>query len=246
MYPTRRTTILIAEEHDHTRGFLADNLTADGYRTLVACDRAKALALLSVERPELIVVDINGRTLELLDAVRSGEGIAGQIDPDTPLIVLTGDPSRLHRIRVLERGGDDVVHKPFSYPELRARIGAVLRRSEIRRGARVLRAGPIVIDVRSREVRVFDRPVELSAKEYDLLVTLAGEPTRVFTRAELLRGVWGLHTFGHTRTLDSHASRLRRKLCGDGHDKLVINVWGVGYRLIDGELHRMQSPAAVR
>jgi DNA-binding response OmpR family regulator len=234
MYLTRRTTILIAEEHDHTRGFLADNLTADGYRTLVACDRAKALALLSTERTELIVVDVNGRTLELLDAVRSGEGIAGQVDPDIPLIVLTRDPSRLHRIRVLEHGGDDVVQKPFSYPELRARIGAVLRRSEIRRGARVLRAGPIVIDVRSREVRVFDRPVELSAKEYELLVMLAGDPTRVFTRAELLRGVWGLHTFGHTRTLDSHASRLRRKLCGDGHDKLVINVWGVGYRLIDG------------
>ena len=95
-----------------------------------------------------------------------------------------------------------------------------------------------MIDVRSREVRVSDRPVELSAKEYDLLVTLAGEPTRVFTRAELMRGVWGLQTFGHTRTLDSHASRLRRKLCGDGDDKLVINVWGVGYRLIDGELHR--------
>jgi DNA-binding response OmpR family regulator len=110
----------------------------------------------------------------------------------------------------------------------------LLRRSELRREARILRAGPIVIDVRSRDVRVFDRAVELSAKEYDLLVTLAGEPTRVFTREELLRGVWGLQTFGRTRTLDSHASRLRRKLCGDGHDKLVINVWGIGYRLVDG------------
>jgi DNA-binding response OmpR family regulator len=221
---TTTSTILLADEHGATRAFLADNLTADGYRVLIAPDRAKALALLTTAHPDLILVDVNGRTLELLDAVRSGEGIAGQADPDTPLIVLTGDPNRLQRIRVLERGGDDVVQKPFSYPELRARIGAVLRRSEIRRGARVLRAGPIVIDVRSREVRVFDRPVELSAKEYDLLVALAGEPTRVFTRAELLRGVWGPQTFGHTRTLDSHASRLRRKLCGDGHDKLVINV----------------------
>ena len=160
--------------------------------------------------------------------------------------MLSRDADRLQRIRVLERGGDDVVRKPFAYPELRARIAAVLRRSELRRRTRILRAGPIVIDVRSREVRVFDRPVELSAKEYDLLVTLAGEPTRVFTRAELMRGIWGLQTFGHTRTLDSHASRLRRKLCGDGDDKLVINVWGVGYRLIDGELHRTQPPAAVR
>ena len=105
--------------------------------------------------------------------------------------MLSRDADRLHRIRVLERGGDDVVRKPFAYPELRARIAAVLRRSELRQNARILRAGPIVIDVRSREVRVFDRPVELSAKEYDLLVTLAGEPTRVFTRAELMRGDLG-------------------------------------------------------
>ena len=89
-------------------------------------------------------------------------------------------------------------------------------------------------------------PVELSAKEYDLLVTLAGAPTRVFTREELMRGVWGLKTFGHTRALDSHAFRLRRKLCGDSPDKLVINVWGVGYRLIDGELPRGVTPTAVR
>ena len=240
------STILVAEEHDATRAFLASNLAADGYRVLLAPDRAKALALLSTSHPDLILVDINGRTLELLDAIRSGEGLAGWGDPDTPLIVLSGDADRLQRIRVLDRGGDDVVKKPFAYPELRARIAAVLRRSELRRRTRILRAGPIAIDVRSREVRVFDRPVELSAKEYDLLIALAGEPTKVFTRAELMRGVWGSHTFGHSRTLDSHASRLRRKLCGDGPYKLVINVWGVGYRLVDGELHRMQAPAAVR
>ena len=232
------STILLADEHDATRAFLADNLTADGYRVLIAPDRTKALALLATGHPDLILVDVNGQTLALLDAIRSGDGIAGRVDPDTPLIVLSHDADRLQRIRMLERGGDDVVRKPFAYPELRARIAAVLRRSEIRRAGRVLRAGPIVIDVRLREVRVFDRPVELSAKEYDLLVTLAGEPTRVFTREELLRRVWGFQTFGRTRTLDSHASRLRRKLCGEGRDKLVVNVWGVGYRLCD--------PAAVR
>ena len=228
------STILLAEDNDATRAFLADQLTADGYQVLIAHDRAKALALLSVHDPDLIVVDINGQTLELVDAVRSGEGVAGRADPDTPLIVLSARADDLHRIRVLEHGSDDVVAKPFSYAELRARIAAVLRRSDTRRGSRILRAGPIAIDVRSREVRVADRPVELSAKEYDLLVTLAGEPTRVFTRAELMRGVWGLQTFGHTRTLDSHAHRLRRKLCGDSGDRLVINVWGIGYRLIDG------------
>jgi DNA-binding response OmpR family regulator len=117
----------------------------------------------------------------------------------------------------------------------------VLRRSQVRRSARILRAGPITIDVRSREVRVAERLVELSAKEYELLVTLAGEPTRVFTRAELMRGVWGVHTFGHSRTLDSHACRLRRKLCADRPEKLVINVWGVGYRLIDRDSKRTRA-----
>ena len=208
-------TILVAEEHDATRAFLADNLTADGYRVLIAPDRPAALALLSTAHPDLILVDVNGQTLALLDAIRCGDGLAGRVDPDTPLIVLSRDADRLQRIRVLERGGDDVVRKPFAYPELRARIAALLRRSQVGRGARVLRAGPIVIDVRSRAVRVSGRPVELSAKEYQLLVTLAAEPTRVFTREELLRSIWGRETFGHTRTLDSHASRLRRKLCGE-------------------------------
>ena len=165
--------------------FCSDNLSADGYRVLVAPDRAKALALLSTAHPDLIVVDVNGQTLELLDAVRSGEGIAGRADPDTPMIVLSRDADRLQRIRLLERGGDDVVKKPFAYPELRARIGAVLRRSQTtRRGRRIVRAGPVVIDVRSREVRVGERRVELSATEYRLLLALAGDPHRVFTRTD--------------------------------------------------------------
>jgi DNA-binding response OmpR family regulator len=233
----QRQTILVTDENDATRAFLAENLIADGYDVLVAGDRTKALALLTTMHPDLILVDVNGQTLELLDAIRSGDGLAGRADPDTPLIVLSRDADRLQRIRVLDRGGDDVIRKPFAYPELRARIAAVLRRSERRRSTRLLRAGPITIDVRSREVRVADRPVPLSAKEYDLLVMLADEPSRVFTRAELMRGIWGVSTFGHSRTLDSHASRLRRKLCGDRDDKLVINVWSIGYRLVDGDPH---------
>ena len=136
------STILLAEEHEATRSFLAANLAADGYRVLVAPDRAKALALLSTAHPDLVVVDVNGQTLELLDAVRSGDGIAGQVDPDVPLIVLSRDADRLQRIRVLERGGDDVVRKPFAYPELRARIAAVLRRSEIAAGSAGAARGP--------------------------------------------------------------------------------------------------------
>lgn len=234
---TNASTILVAEETESTRRFLSDNLAADGYRVLCAGDRAKALALLSTAHPDLLLADVNGETLALLDAVRSGEGV-GRVDSDTPLIALSRDADRLQRIRMLECGCDDVIKKPFAYPELRARIAAVLRRSRVGTGTRLLRAGPVIIDVRSREVRVAGRRVELTAKEYALLVALAGEPTRVFTRAELLRSVWGFDTFGRTRTLDSHAARLRRKLCGEGDEKLVVTVWGVGYRLCDPEVLR--------
>ena len=153
--------------------------------------------------------------------------------------MLSRDADRLQRIRVLERGGDDVVRKPFAYPELRARIAAVLRRSRAtRRGRRIVRAGPIVIDVRSREVRVFERPVELSAKEYELLVTLAGEPTRVFTREELMRASGGCRRSGAPGRSTATRPGCAASCAASGDDKLVINVWGVGYRLMMG-MHRM-------
>jgi DNA-binding response OmpR family regulator len=230
---TQTQTILVAEEHTATRNFLVDNLAADGYRALAAEDRAKALALLDVEHPDLVVVDVNGETLDLLDAVRSATGLASRTDPDTPLIVLTGRVDAIHRIRLLERGGDDVVSKPFAYPELRARIAAMLRRTQRPPSSRLRRIGPVTIDVPGREVRVEDEPVELSAKEYELLLALSSDPTRVFTRDELLRDVWGFRGPVRTRTLDSHAHRLRQKVSRPGAAKLVVNVWGVGYRLCD-------------
>ena len=228
----RERTVLIAEEDEVTRAFVADNLAADRYRVRVADSREKALAILSVEQPDVIVVDINGKTLDLIDAIRTGDGLASRIDPDTPLIVLTSRVDELHRIRALDRGGDDVLTKPFSYPELRARIAALLRRAEARRAPRVLRAGDVTIDVVERTARVGEHRLELPAKEYELLRTLAAEPTRVFTRQELLRIVWG-QAYEASRTLDSHASRLRRRLVDAGARGLLINVWGVGYRLID-------------
>ena len=214
---------------------------------LIAPDRAKALALLSTSHPDLILVDVNGETLELVDAIRSGEGLAGRVDPDTPLIVLSRDADRLQRIRVLERGGDDVVRKPFAYPELRARIAAVLRRSEMRRSARILRAGPIAIDVRSREVRVADRPGRAVGQG----VRPAGHARRradegVHPRGADARRSGACRRSGTRGRSTATPRRLRRKLCGDGDDQLVINVWGVGYRLIDGELHRTQPRSAVR
>jgi DNA-binding response OmpR family regulator len=118
---------------------------------------------------------------------------------------------------------------------LRGRIQALLRRSRTKPGTARLRIGSLELDPVARQVRVGGRPVSLAKKEFALLRALATEPTRVFTREELLRGVWGYQSLGATRTLDSHASRLRRKLSVGGA-AFVVNVWGVGYRLVDGSV----------
>ena len=114
-------------------------------------------------------------------------------------------------------------------------MAALLRRAQGRAGRGRLRVGPLEIDPSSRDVRLRGERIALSQKEFALLRTLAAEPTRVFSKEELLRIVWGYRSLGTTRTLDSHACRLRAKLNAGG-DKWVVNVWGVGYRLLDGEV----------
>src|SRR5262249_55023575 len=125
------------------------------------------------------------------------------------------------------------VGRPCAYGWLRLRIAAVLRRTRDRRQRGRLRVGALVVDPAAREARLRGTVVELAAKEFALLRTLAAAPTHVFTKEQLLREVWGFRTLGNTRTLDSHACRLRRKLARDG-DRFVVNVWGIGYRLVDG------------
>ena len=146
-------------------------------------------------------------------------------------------------MRGFERGADDYVAKPFSYGELRARVAALLRRAGGGRATGRLRVGTLEIDPPSREVRLRGERVELSQKEFALLRTLAAEPTRVFTKEELLRDVWGFRSLGATRTLDSHACRLRQKLGAHG-DRYVVNVWGVGYRLVDGPVEEPRPRCA--
>jgi DNA-binding response OmpR family regulator len=233
--------ILMVEEDHANRAFLVDQLTADGYEIVVADSRRYALALVVARRPALVLADLNGRqTLGLLDAVRAGEGLAGEIDRRTPMIVLTARTDELARVRVFDRGGDDVVvSKPFSYPELHGRIRALLRRAHQPRPAAVSRVGALTVDHNMRWVRVGDRGIELAAKEYELLRALIADPTRVHSKAELLRDVWGLPACARTRTLESHAARLRAKLAAAGPGRrLVIAVRGVGYRLCDGEVLR--------
>jgi DNA-binding response OmpR family regulator len=231
-----RATVLVIEDDAAERTFLADNLTADGYELLVADSMREGLRMLERKFPDVAVVDLglpDGDGLDLLARVRAADGVATRVNPDTPLLALSGRAGELDRLRGFQRGADDYISKPYSYPELRARIGALLARVERRRRLGRLRVGELEIDPPSRDVRLRGRRVELSQKEFSLLRALAMEPTRVFTKEELLRTVWGFRAMGSTRTLDSHACRLRQKLGRDG-DRFVVNVWGVGYRLIDG------------
>lgn len=230
--------ILIVEDHRATRTFLADNLSADGFELLEADCARDARRLMETRVPDLAIVDLglpDRDGLELMRDVRESDRLAGRLDPDLPLLVLTGRAGELDRVRGFERGCDDYLTKPFSYPELRARVAALLRRNRRRPRAGKLRIGHLELDPVSRQVWVRGEQLALSKKEFALLRALASDPSRVFTREELLRGVWGYRSLVPTRTLDSHAHRLRKKLCVSG-DRFVINVWGVGYRLVDGNI----------
>ena len=166
--------------------------------------------------------------------------LAGDVDvvdrwvARAPVIVLGREPADVvDRLHAFRRGCDDYVASPFDYQELVERIRAVLRRARPP-SAELIEAPPVRIDLATRDVRVERIRVALSQKEFQLLVQLARDPDRVWTKAELLRDVWGFRTPARTRTLDSHASRLRRKLRDAGSPVgLVENVWGVGYRLLE-------------
>jgi DNA-binding response OmpR family regulator len=230
-----RPSILIVEDHHATRRFLADNLAVDGFEPLEATSVANAMSRLSDARPEAVVLDLglpDRDGLELLSEIRSSVRGGGPLDPQLPILVLSGRGSELDRVRGFERGADDYLVKPFSYPELRGRLDALLRRARARPRLGRMRVGALELDPMSRDAWVDGKPVHLTSKEFALALRLATEPTRVFTRAELLADVWGFRSPGTTRTLDSHASRLRRKL-SVGSGQFVINVWGTGYRLLD-------------
>jgi DNA-binding response OmpR family regulator len=237
--------LLLVEDDETLGAFLADNLMADGYDVITADTVRDALRQLEFKRPDLAIVDLglpDGSGLDLIARVRAADGLASRLDPALPLLVLSGRSTEIDRVRGFEKGADDFVVKPFSYSELRHRVAALLRRTHRRHAEGILRVGDLLLDPTSREVRLRGHRIVLSQKEFALLRALAAEPTRVWTKEELLRDVWGFRALGTTRTLDSHACRLRHKLARFG-DQFVINVWGVGYRLIDGPVVEHEAAA---
>jgi len=227
--------LLLLEDDEATAAFLADNLAADGFRVLTAAGAAEGWRAIEARQPRLLLLDLglaDGSGLELLDRVRASDGIASRVDPGLPVIVVSGRASEVDRVRGLARGADDYLCKPFSYPELVARIRAVLRRADGRSARGSIRIGDLAIDPAALAVSLGGEPVQLSNREFSLLQKLASEPTRVFLKADLLREVWGFSVPVATRTLDAHACRLRRKLSRSSR-QYVLTVRGVGYRLTE-------------
>jgi DNA-binding response OmpR family regulator len=199
---SERPSVLVVEDDERTRGFLAENLAADGFKVATASGMGEGLRAIEVRDPSLLVLDLlleDGNGLELLDRVRCSDGLASRIDPHLPVIVLTGRSGEADRVRGFARGADDYVVKPFLYAELLGRIRAVLRRTNGRPQRGVLRVGELTVDPETRAVRLGGRPVHLSAKEFALLQALAEQPTRVYGKHELLRDVWGYISIGNRR-----------------------------------------------
>jgi DNA-binding response OmpR family regulator len=224
-----RRRLLLVEDDRTLRQALTFNLTREGYEVTSAADGETALEAARSDRLDLILLDVmlpGMSGVEVLRVLRR-EGVA------TPIIILSAKGDEIDRVVGLKVGADDYVAKPFSRPELLARIEAVLRRqrretSEPERREE-LAFGPVRIDVARREVTVDEEPIHLTTKEFDLLAHMAASPGRIFTRDQLLARIWGYDYVGDGRTVDVHVSWLRNKLRGrDGHNHFRT-VRGVGY-----------------
>ncbi|HST26383.1 MAG TPA: response regulator transcription factor [Gaiellaceae bacterium] len=220
--------LLLAEPEPETGVFLAHHLAEDGFDVIRTEDGEAALSLAEQARPDLVLL---GAEVDVCRRLRQGEP-GRSWDRDVPVIVLGPEEAdAVDRVRAFDRGADDFLARPFIYDELLARIRAVLRRVAPPPET-IIEIGELVVDRSTRCATVAGTLVPLPGKQFDLLAKLASEPTKVFPKDELLKDVWGFRSAGRTRTLDSHASRLRRRLADATETPLVINVWGLGYRLM--------------
>lgn len=228
--------ILIVDDEPHIASFLAENLATDDFAVHVARSLAHARSKLNACDPDLVLLDVglpDGTGLEFCREIRNADPMFVRHNPEVPIMMLTARTDDVDRVRGFDRGADDYVPKPFHYPELLARIRAVLRRTQRPASRDVVRAAGINLDLTTREVYVGDTPVQLSTKEFMLLAELAREPRKVFRKQELLECVWGFRSPSSTRTVDAHASRLRKKLRAVVSEyDYISNVWGIGYRLV--------------
>ena len=228
--------ILIVEDDEPTRTSVMANLETHGFQVAQAADVAGAMRSWEASRPDLILLDLglpDGDGLTVIRRVRR--------DATTPILVLSARGLEPDKVAALEAGADDYVTKPFGLAELRARVGALLRRAggPSADPAGILHLGPIALDASRREVTVDGTRLELTPREYELLKTLVGQPGRVLTKGRLLRAVWGTAYTTEAHYLHVYVSRLRRKL--DAADPtgtasgLIVAEPGVGYRIGEDE-----------
>jgi DNA-binding response OmpR family regulator len=224
-----RRRLLLVEDDPTLRQALAFNLTREGYEVASASNGEAALEAARNEQLDLILLDVmlpGMSGVEVLRVLRR-EGVT------TPVIILSAKGDEIDRVVGLKVGADDYVAKPFSRPELLARIEAVLRRHRREpdepEARQRLEFGSVTIDVSRREVFVDGRPVHVTTKEFDLLAHMAAAPGRIFTRDQLVARIWGYDYLGDGRTVDVHVSWLRGKLRGDDGHNFFRTVRGVGY-----------------
>ncbi len=221
------TTVLVVDDEPIVREVVVTYLEREGYRTLEAADGDRARELLTHGEPDLVVLDL---MLPGMDGLSLCRWIRSR--SNLPVIMLTARGEEADRIVGLELGADDYVTKPFSPRELAARVRTVIRRaSPVEPRRELLSFDGLEIDALSREVTRDGEPLQLTAKEFDLLYFLAGHPRKVFSRDQLMSGVWGYEAALDTGTVTVHVRRLREKIETDpSRPRFLQTVWGVGYR----------------
>jgi two-component system alkaline phosphatase synthesis response regulator PhoP len=225
-------SVLVVDDEPKITDLVRDYLVRSGFSVWTAPDGGTALALAREKKPDLILIDLGLPDIDGLDVTRTLRS-----ESSVPMIVLTARDEETDKILGLELGADDYVTKPFSPKELVARVRAVLRRSEASKDTApgdVLEAGDVRIDLVRHQVTVDDREVDLTATEFELLATMARQPGRVFTRAQLLDAIHGVSFESFERAIDSHIKNLRHKIETDARQpRRLLMIYGVGYKLSD-------------
>jgi DNA-binding response OmpR family regulator len=222
--------ILVVEDERRIAEIVKDYLERAGYRVALTGTGADALTLARARRPDLIVLDLGLPGMDGLDVTRKLRG-----ESNVPIIMLTARVEESDKLIGLELGADDYVTKPFSPKELVARVRAVFRRIDAapERGD-IIRVGDVTIDRPRMRATVADRPIDLTPTEFELLATLARQPGRVFTRAQLLDAIRGVEIESFDRAIDAHVKNVRRKLEPDPRNpRYLLTVHGVGYKFAE-------------
>lgn len=230
--------ILVVEDDRDIAGILKMHLQDVGYDVSLVYDGREGLDAVLSGSWDMVILDImlpGVDGLELCKKVRA--------KPDyVPILMLTAKSSEIDRVLGLEIGADDYLTKPFSIPELQARVKSLFRRVEAlsrkaeSEGEKVIKTGDLIIDREKRSVTRRGRTIQLTAKEFDLLLKFAENPGRVYTRSQLLDLVWNYRYQGYEHTVNSHINRLRSKIEDDpAKPGYILTVWGVGYKFADPE-----------